>query len=239
MPLRLIIFIFSLCVATGACQQMLAPDLVSDIEKLPTPCWANSIGGEPPYYLKYSLEGDGVLLALETNPWQGGFHPCLLYYRFDARTVAVGDFTEAARRRKWSPIAHATLGPAPSGLVCSTGSGEGVLLNDSCTAPRGKSFIPLWCSPARARCFVLSAEGERLKKRPSMWGPGGSTRRAFGQHYLQLISVEESTFVGQALAIPVQTADEPVKIDWIDESHVVLSTEAHEWFAVITVDDFI
>jgi len=239
MPFRLIVIIFSLCVATGACRRMLAPALVSDIEKLPTPCWANSIGGEPPYYLKYSLEGDGVLLALETNPWQGGFHPCLLYYRFDAMTVTAGDFTEAARRRRWTLIAHATAASNRSGLMCSTGDGEGVLLNDSCTAPRGQSFVSLRCSPSRAKCFVLSAEGERLKKRPSMWGPGGSTRRAFGQHYLQLVSAEESKFVGRALAIPVQTANEPVEIDWIDESHIVLSTGDREWFAVIDVDDFL
>jgi len=54
-----------------------------------------------------------------------------------------------------------------------------------------------------------------------------------------LVSAEESKFVGRALAIPVQTANEPVEIDWIDESHIVLSTGDREWFAVIDVDDFL
>ena len=234
----------TLMAALWSCGVSLDSRFESELVQLATPGWRGLRGHVLTYLL--SLDGDAAYFAPRLNV---GFTEPV--YRYDYLSRRLDELNQGAieELRDWRV-------PNPAGTVgfqvrfeakCRTDVQEGIRVQAQsfCIEPQGRNVVAAQRSPSANYWFVLSAEGEHYVVPENIlgFGPSKPTLLAYGQHYLQIVSVADQDFVGSALPVGFETASRSFQIDWIDDGHIVIASTIYvrdEYrLAVVHVDDII
>lgn len=208
----------------------------SDIKTIAASCWDDRTYEQQIYYsLKYSLnQPAGVLeLTLAGPDYQAEAHPCICRYHLDSGVVETRIKADSEEPWNWS----LTLPPRYGNRFCLKGDLEGLRLGGNCVALRGREFVSIDVERERPNGVALSADGPVHYTDATIFGPG-TRQGAYGQHYLQLLSLQREDAQGRPLRIPVESAFDYPRTVWLDDERLLLSTSSVKWFAVVHVDDF-
>lgn len=210
--------------------------LDSDIQTIATSCWDDRTYEQQVLYsLKYSLDQPaGVLeLTLSSPDYQAEAHPCIYRYHLDSGAVDTRIKADSEEPWDWSitmPIGY-------ENRFCLKGEREGLRLGANCVALGGRELVGVDVERKRPNGMALSADGPVHYTDDTIFGPG-SRQGAYGQHYLQLLSLDREAAQGHPLRVLVESAfDYPLTV-WLDDERLLLSTYSAKWFAVVHVDDF-
>lgn len=235
--------VWVLVIAALSCQHPPGPfDLQSDFQTLHTACWANRSPDAPPYALRYrsAPNGEYVRFALVNQSAIDSVHTCSFRFDYDTKQLVTEELAYGEEAPlTWPGVGGALgLGRAPGGLICGTGDRRGVKLEGECQPSHGRFLTGVHCSPSNTYCVLLSSDGPQRRNGPSVWGSGG-TARTYGQHYLQLVSIDEDRFVGSPLATGIEPGRVYATLGWLgDDEHIVAAPNSREWLEIFSVDDF-
>lgn len=89
---------------------------------------------------------------------------------------------------------------------CDHNGREAVLVGEVCRELAGRSLVSLSHSPSTNLLLAVSADGRHPKPVQGLFGSGAPTSDAYGQHYIQLISLAGSGLVSAPLKTTYESA---------------------------------
>ena len=216
-------------------------DLSSDVSQYPTPQWAGALEASAPESgrgLKVArLDEKELLVSLQNSDTHEFVSNLVVEYDIAAKIIDTGTTEQVPDSGSGDWRLVFTQGLMNRELKCIGGNYEGVLLDTNCLRLQGKNLASVEYSPSREFLLVISADGEHPSPRSTLFGPGSPTSNAYGQHYLQVISMESRDFVGPSRSLPFETARERGTADWLADGVILVAPYSREWISILRVED--